>query len=100
MDTNRKGCNCRNSKCQKNYCDCLKMGLVCGPGVCSCQDCHNTEEKAIHKQNILKKVELTTQTKCNCKKSKCLKKYCECHSNGKKCSSLCECTECFNRDEN
>lgn len=43
VDLNRKGCNCRSSKCEKNYCDCLKMGLVCADGLCSCEDCHNTE---------------------------------------------------------
>ncbi len=101
LDSNRKGCNCRHSKCEKNYCDCLKMGQVCSPGLCSCEDCHNQEEKEIHRE-IIKKLELPqTESKgCRCKKSKCLKKYCECHNAGRKCSPLCECIECFNRDEN
>ncbi|KAL4487048.1 hypothetical protein ABPG72_001500 [Tetrahymena utriculariae] len=33
---------------------------------------------------------------CNCKKSKCKKKYCECYMIGKKCSSLCQCVNCSN----
>jgi hypothetical protein len=34
---------------------------------------------------------------CKCKKSKCLKKYCECFSNGIKCASHCKCENCGNQ---
>jgi hypothetical protein len=33
---------------------------------------------------------------CNCKNSNCLKNYCICHQNGKKCSELCRCENCHN----
>ena len=36
---------------------------------------------------------------CNCKRSKCVKKYCECYILGKKCNENCKCTNCKNRDE-
>jgi len=36
---------------------------------------------------------------CNCKKSKCLKLYCECFSSEKQCSSTCHCTNCMNNEE-
>lgn len=36
---------------------------------------------------------------CKCKKSKCLKKYCECFSNGIKCASHCKCENCGNQPE-
>ena len=32
---------------------------------------------------------------CNCKKSKCLKLYCECFARGRYCDG-CNCTNCFN----
>ncbi|TYZ69046.1 hypothetical protein PybrP1_006581 [[Pythium] brassicae (nom. inval.)] len=33
---------------------------------------------------------------CRCKKSKCLKKYCDCFQNGAACSAHCRCVECAN----
>ncbi len=36
---------------------------------------------------------------CNCKKSNCLKKYCECFNSGVRCNSSCKCEECRNREE-
>ena len=36
---------------------------------------------------------------CTCKKSQCLKKYCECYANGRKCGPGCMCDECLNIDD-
>ena len=33
---------------------------------------------------------------CNCKKTKCLKLYCDCFSAGELCIPDCKCTECCN----
>ena len=35
-----KGCNCKNSKCQRNYCECFAMGVACYPK-CRCENCEN-----------------------------------------------------------
>jgi len=36
---------------------------------------------------------------CNCKKSNCQKKYCECYQQGVMCSDLCKCDGCKNTEE-
>ena len=36
---------------------------------------------------------------CNCKKSKCLKLYCECFSGSMYCTSDCKCLDCHNLKE-
>ncbi|OMO89502.1 hypothetical protein CCACVL1_07791, partial [Corchorus capsularis] len=37
--------------------------------------------------------------RCNCKKSKCLKLYCDCFAAGIYCADPCSCQGCFNRPE-
>ncbi|XP_043721665.1 uncharacterized protein LOC122669080 isoform X2 [Telopea speciosissima] len=37
--------------------------------------------------------------RCNCKRSKCLKLYCECFAAGVYCADPCACQECFNKPE-
>lgn len=35
-----KGCNCKNSKCMKKYCECYQAGVSCSER-CKCVDCSN-----------------------------------------------------------
>lgn len=37
---------------------------------------------------------------CNCKKTKCLKLYCDCFARGELCGLDCKCSECNNNDHN
>ncbi len=99
-------CNCKKSQCLKLYCDCFAAGECCKG--CSCVDCHNVPsfegERALAQQLISSKNPVAFQRRisgpgklaCNCSRSGCLKKYCECYKSGAKCGTMCNCTGCKN----
>ncbi|CAI0384156.1 unnamed protein product [Linum tenue] len=116
-----KKCNCKRSKCLKLYCECFAAGLYCMES-CSCQGCSNNpaNETAVlaTRHLIFSRNPLAFEPKvmtrlggemnaatpasarhkkgCNCRKSHCLKKYCECFEGGVGCSPSCRCRECRN----
>lgn len=51
-----------------------------------------------NKNESMQPNQLAAQLICNCTKSNCSKKYCECFKQGKECGPLCRCVNCVNKD--
>ena len=111
--TNKIICNCRKTKCIKKYCACFANGRFCDG--CECKDCENKPNNFIgnnenneNKINFDKIIIINTNNNnlntqrviCNCTKSKCVQKYCECYKQGIACDILCRCVDCGNKISN
>ena len=115
----RKPCNCNKSQCLKLYCECFANGEFCHN--CNCLNCFNNLKHEEERQKAIKAcldrnanafkpkigktkgnnntTERAHNKGCNCKRSGCLKNYCECYEAKIACSERCKCMGCKNTEE-
>ena len=92
-------CTCSKTGCLKKYCACYANGVPCDG--CDCKNCENLGSNEIEKKIypiIQNHTNKNQRVICNCTKSNCMKKYCECYKQGFSCNSLCRCVECKNKN--
>lgn len=111
------GCTCKKTKCLKLYCQCFAVKIYCS-GSCRCMVCQNTATHERERQDAIRSIlsrnpqafdtkfkksvpdkaapELAHKLGCKCRKSACMKKYCECYAGNVRCSDNCRCVGCKN----
>ena len=58
-------------------------------------------KEIVRKRRRRQKIEyfITGKKICSCKKTKCLKLYCECFALGQYCTEECTCINCYNKEQ-
>lgn len=98
-------CGCQKTHCLKLYCECFANGRYCVG--CNCHNCHNLPSYEPARADTIRQIlernpaafrqDVASAHKvCHCKRSNCIKKYCECYEDSRPCTPLCKCEGCQN----
>lgn len=107
----KTSCTCTKTGCIKKYCACFSIGRFCQG--CECKNCQNNPKakgisNILNELNVKEKVsypknqtnnQKSQRVICNCTKSNCKKKYCECFKQQIECNNLCRCVDCQNKNK-
>jgi len=111
----KRVCSCKKSRCLKLYCECFSAGVICSG--CKCMECANDGDHEEERLQAVETIKMRNQNAfapkivdeqqqlagsmhargCRCKKSHCLKKYCECFQAKVQCTEKCKCEDCKNK---
>ena len=113
LDRGPMACNCKKSRCLKLYCECFHALKFCQN--CKCYDCENRVGNEAVRDAVINairerdpsafeskvKMDPNSNSKghlsgCHCKRTACLKKYCECFTLAVPCTQRCKCVKCQN----
>ena len=99
-------CMCKKSHCLKLYCECFNKEQYCSG--CFCIGCNNTPRHDSVREKAIADIKrrnpdaftpkIKTSIECKCKRTACIKKYCECFLHGVYCGEACQCKMCLNVD--
>jgi hypothetical protein len=91
-------CRCKYSRCLKMYCECLAAAVACKDS-CRCTGCQNLGNTLGVRKRLARNISVLAgiPVVCRCRRSKCIKKYCDCYKNGATCGYNCTCTDCDNQ---
>ncbi|PPS01248.1 hypothetical protein GOBAR_AA19408 [Gossypium barbadense] len=121
-----KHCNCIRSRCVKLYCECFAAGIYCDNCACqNCLNNPDYDDTVLDTRqqielrdplafaspvvfpsndspnvtghgNLMNAGSPRHRRGCKCKRTKCLKNYCDCYRAEVGCSAICNCEDCDN----
>ncbi|XWS70850.1 hypothetical protein CRYUN_Cryun03dG0084500 [Craigia yunnanensis] len=78
---------------------CTIVGSAASESLCTMESVVTINDLCFYRKKLSNNTDGEGCKRCNCKKTKCLKLYCDCFAAGIYCDEPCSCQGCFNRPE-